>query len=176
MRHHNGYRMKQSRCTCRLSALIQVAEQKYRVIILEITAIFIHNPLISGGVIVIGHINIIIHKNVHFNTLSRVLYRLFPSLWCFTRPLLQLSSAVVCGSLKSCVQQVKCMLHRIEIKWLTWPLQNIPLLCLKKTLSLLSHYVLYDWQYVSICTEKRSPVGTFFPQNCWFGHFLWSLW
>ena len=44
-------------------------------------------------------------------------------------------------SLEFCLQQVKCMLNRIQVRWLTWPLHNIPLLWLKKTLWLLSQYV-----------------------------------
>ena len=34
--------------------------------------------------------------------------------------------------LQFCHQQVKCMLNRIQVRWLTWPLHNIPLLCLNK--------------------------------------------
>ena len=44
--------------------------------------------------------------------------------------------------LEFCLQHVKCMLDRVEIRWLTCPLQNIPLLCFKKTPGLLLQYVL----------------------------------
>ncbi len=35
-------------------------------------------------------------------------------------------------SLPFCLQQVKCMLNRIQVRWLTWPLHNSPLLSLQK--------------------------------------------
>ncbi len=53
----------------------------------------------------------------------------FPLLWGFSKPLLQLTSVVVCLLVflsLVCLQRVKCMLNRVEIWRLTWPLQNIP--------------------------------------------------
>ncbi len=78
---------------------------------LGITTIFIHSPPIFRGTNVIGQINIIINKMFIFNILLRILCRQwlpyvwnswtspetgFPALWCFARPLLQLTSVVVC--------------------------------------------------------------------------------
>ncbi len=96
---------------CRLSALIQGAEQKYNIKCFGITTIFMHSPPIFRGSNVIGPINIFINKMYSFNILLRIICRQwlpeawnswtspktgFSPLWGFAMPLLQLTSVVVC--------------------------------------------------------------------------------
>ncbi len=59
-------------------------------------------------------------------------------------------------SLQFCLQQVKCMLNWIQVRWLTWPLHNSPLLSLQN--SLVAFAVCFG--SLSICTVKRRPMSS----------------
>ena len=72
----------------------------------------------------------------HHQTLGFIPGDALPGLYCNCLQFLLVRGAF---SLQFCLQQVKCMLNRIQVRWLTWPLHNIPLLCRKK-LWLLSQY------------------------------------
>ncbi len=50
----------------------------------------------------------------------------------------------------------KCMLNRIQVRWLTWPLHNSPLLSLQN--SLVAFAVCFG--SLSICTVKRRPMSS----------------
>ena len=65
----------------------------------------------------------------HHQTLGFIPGDALPGLYCNCLQFLLVFGAF---SLQFCLQQVKCMLNRIQVRWLTWPLHNIPLLCLKK--------------------------------------------
>lgn len=69
--------------------------------------------------------------------------------------------------LRFCFEQVKCMLVWIQVRWLTGPWQNIPLLCLKKSLRLVSKYSSGHCPSVSVkCCQKAFEVfGWFWPDN-----------
>ncbi len=81
--------------------------------------------------------------------------------WCSARPLLQtvFSSCLFLGHFpfSFCLQQVKCMLNRIQVRWLTWPLHNSPLLFPFKN-SLVAFAVCFG--SLSICTVKRRPMSS----------------
>ncbi len=55
-----------------------------------------------------------------------------------------------------CLQQVKCMLNRIQVRWLTWPLHNSPLLSLQKLFGCFCSML----GSLSICTVKRRPMSS----------------
>ncbi len=81
--------------------------------------------------------------------------------WCDALPGLycnRLQFLLVLGafSLQFCLQQVKCMLNRIQVRWLTWPLHNSPLLSLQKLL--VAFAVCFG--SLSICTVKRRPMSS----------------
>ncbi len=79
--------------------------------------------------------------------------------WCSARPLLQPSSVPACSwgiFLQFCLQQVKCMLNRIQVRWLTWPLHNSPLLSLQKLFGCFT----VCFGSLSICTVKRRPMSS----------------
>ncbi len=114
-------------------------------------------PLVKGPK-VMGQIIIIIKLSL-FNTWLQILcsqYSLKSGTLDITRRwvsslvmLCQASTATVFSSclswgifLQFCLQQVKCMLNRIQVRWLTWPLHNSSLLSLQKTLWLLLQYAL----------------------------------
>ncbi len=50
----------------------------------------------------------------------------------------------------------ECMLNRIQVRWLTWPLHNSPLLSLQN--SLVAFAVCFG--SLSICTVKRRPMSS----------------
>ena len=65
----------------------------------------------------------------HHQTLCFIPGDALPGLYCNSLQFLLVLGAF---PLRFCLQQVKCMLNWIQVRWLTWPLHNIPLLCLKK--------------------------------------------
>ncbi len=65
----------------------------------------------------------------HHQTLGSSLVMLCQALYCNRLQFLLVLGAF---SLQFCLQQVKCMLNRIQVRWLTWPLHNSPLLSLQK--------------------------------------------
>ena len=73
-----------------------------------------------------------------------------PGLYCNCLQFLLVLGAF---SLQFCLQQVKCMLNRIQVRWLTWPFYNIPL-CLKKP------FGCFRSMLRVICTVKRRPMSS----------------
>ncbi len=65
----------------------------------------------------------------HHQTLGFIPGDALPGLCCNRLQFLLVLGAF---SLQFCLQQVKCMLNRIQVRWLTWPLHNSPLLSLQK--------------------------------------------
>ncbi len=65
----------------------------------------------------------------HHQTLGFIPGDALPGLYCNRLQFLLVLGAF---SLQFCLQQVKCMLNRIQVRWLTWPLHNSPLLSLQK--------------------------------------------
>ncbi len=60
----------------------------------------------------------------HHQTLGFIPGDALPGLYCNRLQFLLVLGAF---SLQFCLQQVKCMLNRIQVRWLTWPLHNSPL-------------------------------------------------
>ncbi len=88
------------------------------------------------------------------------------SLWCFTRPPLQLTSVVVCLWLFLPLvlsSASEMLLDRVEIRRLTWPLQNIPLFLPSKTPGLL----LLCFGSSSICTTFMKHRAIYFAAFGW---------
>ena len=67
-------------------------------------------------------------RHRHHQTLGFIPGDALPGLYCNS---LQLLLVLGTFSLQFGLQQVKCMLSRIQVRWLTWPLHNIPLIWLK---------------------------------------------
>ncbi len=65
----------------------------------------------------------------HHQTLGFIPGDALPGFYCNRLQFLLVLGAF---SLQFCLQQVKCMLNRIQVSWLTWPLHNSPLLSLQK--------------------------------------------
>ncbi len=65
----------------------------------------------------------------HHQTLGFIPGDALPGLYCNRLQFLLVLGAF---SLQFCLQKVKCMLNRIQVRWLTWPLHNCPLLSLQK--------------------------------------------
>ncbi len=72
----------------------------------------------------------------HHQTLGFIPGDALPGLYCNRLQFLLVLGAF---SLQFCLQQVKCMLNRIQVRWLTWPLHNSPLLSLQKLWLLLQY-------------------------------------
>ncbi len=89
----------------------------------------------------------------HHQTLGFIPGDALPGLYCNRLQFLLVLGAF---SLQFCLQQVKCMLNRIQVRWLTWPLHNSPLLPFKN--SLVAFAVCFG--SLSICTVKRRPMSS----------------
>ncbi len=89
----------------------------------------------------------------HHQTLGFIPGDALPGLYCNRLQFLLVLGAF---SLQFCLQQVKCMLNRIQVRWLTWPLHNSPLLSLQKLL--VAFAVCFG--SLSICTVKRRPMSS----------------
>ncbi len=89
----------------------------------------------------------------HHQTLGFIPGDALPGLYCNRLQFLLVLGAF---SIQFCLQQVKCMLNRIQVRWLTWPLHNSPLLSLQN--SLVAFAVCFG--SLSICTVKRRPMSS----------------
>lgn len=90
-----------------------------------------------------------------------------PGLYCNCLQFLLVLGAF---SLQFCLQQVKCMLNRIQVRWLTWPLHNIPLLYLKKLFG-----CFHSMLWVIVHLHCEAPSNEFW--SIWSQHaFLHNIW
>ncbi len=89
----------------------------------------------------------------HHQTLGFIPGDALPGLYCNRLQFLLVLGAF---SLQFCLQQVKCMLNRIQVRWLTWPLHNSPLLSLQKLFGCFCSML----GSLSICTVKRRPKSS----------------
>ena len=103
----------------------------------------------------------------HHQTLGFIPGDALPGLYCNCLQFLLVLGAF---SLQFCLQQVKCMLNWIQVRWLTWPLHNIPLLCLKN--SLVAFAVCFG--SLSICTVKRCPMSSEAFGWIWADNIAWN--
>ncbi len=88
----------------------------------------------------------------HHQTLGFIPGDALPGLYCNRLQFLLVLGAF---SLQFCLQQVKCMLNRIQVRWLTWPLHNSPLLSLQK---LFGCFCSMLWVIVHLHCERRPWV------------------
>ncbi len=94
----------------------------------------------------------------HHQTLGFIPGDALPGLYCNCLQFLLVLGAF---SLQFCLQQVKCMLNRIQVRCLTWPLHNSPLLSLQK---LFGCFCSMLWVIVHLHCEAPSNE---FWSICW---------
>ena len=92
-------------------------------------------------------------KHRHHQTLGFIPGDALPGLYCNCLQFLLVLGAF---SLEFCLQQVKCMLNRIQVRWLSWPLPTFHSFALKN--SLVAFAVCFG--PLSICTVKRRPMSS----------------
>ncbi len=115
---------------CRLSALIWGYLHPNQVNGVGITTVCIcASHLLRGPKVMGQNLSLKSGMHRHHQTLGFIPGDAMPGLYCNRLQFLLVLGAF---SLQFCLQQVKCMLNRIQVRWLTWPLHNSPLLSLQK--------------------------------------------